>query len=61
MLAFVPKKALKNKDNLEKIEKILDGISETDLCTPGDTTLEEALQKIRDMGEDEIVNLIHIG
>lgn len=61
MLAFIPEKALKNKNNMEKIEKILGGIPETDLHTPGDTMLEDALQKIRDMGEDEIVNLIHIG
>ncbi len=60
MKMYIPECELKNADNMQQIIDILDQVPESDLHfqDSGEMTLDEAVQKIRELGEDKIADLI---
>lgn len=60
MRAYIPKCELNNANNMQQIIDILDQVPESDLHfqDSGEMTLDEAVQKIRELGEDKIADLI---
>ena len=51
---------LRNADNLQRIMDILEKVPDTDFqCMDGaEMTLDDAVQKIRELGEDKIADLL---
>lgn len=60
MKMYIPECELKNTDNMQKIIDILEEVPDTDFqCMDGaGMTLDDAVQKIRELGEDKIADLI---
>ncbi len=58
MQVYIIESELRNADNLQRIYDILDAVPDTDLHFPGMATLDDAVQKIRELGEDRIADLI---
>ncbi len=58
MRMYIPESELKNTDNMQKIVDILKEVPDTDLRWPGMVTLDDAVRKIRELGEDKIADLI---
>lgn len=55
---YIPKDALRNKENGDKIRDILNKILDSDLRIEGIPSIEDAVEEIKKLGEDEIANLI---
>ncbi len=60
MRMYIPESELKNADNMQRIVDILEKVPDTDFQCMDSTemTLDDAVQKIREMGEDKIADLI---
>ncbi len=58
MRMYIPKSELKNADNMQRIVDILEKVPDTDLRWPGMATLDDAVRKIRELGEDKLADLI---
>ena len=60
MKMYIPESELNNADNMHRIMDILEKVPETDLmCMDGvGMTLDDAIQAIRELGEDKIADLI---
>ena len=58
MQMYIPESELKNADNMQRIFDILEEVPDTDLHFPGIVTLDDAVRKIRELGEDKIADLI---
>lgn len=60
MRMYIPESELKKADNMQKIMNILDEVPDTDFQCMDDArmTLDEAVQAIRELGEDKIADLI---
>lgn len=63
MQMYIPEAELKNADNMQRIYDILDKVSDSDLKfldhrEEGEITFDEAVQKIRELGEDKIADFI---
>ena len=58
MIWYIPDEELKDKNNRVKIYDILSQVPDADIRVTGDMTLEDAVEKIKALGEDEIANLI---
>ena len=49
---------MKNADNMQRIMDILDEVPDTDLHFPGMVMFDDAIQAIRELGEDKIADLL---
>ena len=60
MRIYIPESELKNVDNMQLIMDILEKVPDTDMiCMDSeDMTLDDAVQAIRELGEDKIADLI---
>lgn len=58
MRMYVPESELNNTEHMQQILDILEEIPDTDLRWPGIVTLDNAIQKIRELGEDKIADLL---
>ena len=58
MRIYIPESELNSADNMQRIMDILDEVPDTDLHFPGMVTLDDAVQKIRELGEDKIADLL---
>lgn len=58
MEIYIPKGALKDPENEEKIRAIMDGIPAGDVMIGDDHPLDDALEKIRELGERAVADLI---
>lgn len=63
MQVYIIESELRNADNLQQIYDILDKVPDTDFkCLDyreeGELTLDDAVQAIRELGEDKIADLI---
>ena len=63
MQVYIPESELKSADNIQRIYDIMDKVSDSDLKflnhrEEGEITLDEAVQKIRELGEDKIADFI---
>lgn len=58
MRMYIPESELKNTDNMQKIVDVLKEVPDTDLHWPGMVTLDDAVQEIRELGEDKIADLL---
>lgn len=60
MKMYIPESELNNADNMQRITDILEEVPDTDFqCMNGaEMTLDDAVQKIRELGEDKIADLI---
>lgn len=58
MRAYIPESELKNAENIHRIVDILEEVPDTDLRWSGMVTLDDAVQKIRELGEDIIADLL---
>lgn len=55
---YVPESELNNTEHMQQILDILEKVPDTDLRWPGMVTLGDAVQKIREMGEYKIADLL---
>lgn len=65
MQIYIPEPLLNNPENLERIYDILDKVPDTDFkCLDyreeGELTLDDAIQAIRELGEDKIADFIMV-
>ncbi len=60
MEIYIPKGALKDPGNEEKIRAIMDGVPAGDVMIGDDHPLDDALEKIRGLGEGEVADLISV-
>ena len=60
MEIYIPKGALKDPGNEEKIRAIMDGVPAGDVMIGDDHRLDDALEKIRGLGEGEVADLISV-
>lgn len=58
MRMYIPESELNNADNMQRIMDILEKVPDTDLHFPGMVTLDDAVQAIRELGEDKIADLL---
>lgn len=58
MKAYIPDEVVRNKDNIEKIEAILEKVPDTSIRFKGAYTLDDAVRDLRELGEPEIADLI---
>ncbi len=63
MRMYIPESELRNADNLQQVYDIMDKVPDTDLIClnhreEGELTLDDAVQAIRELGEDKIADLI---
>ncbi len=60
MRMYIPESELKNADNMQPIMDILEKVPDTDMmCMDSEEmTLPDAVQAIRELGEDKIADLI---
>lgn len=58
MRMYIPESELNNTEHMQQIIDILEEVPDTDLCWPGMVKLDDAIQKIREMGEDKIADLL---
>ncbi len=60
MRIYIPESELKNVDNMKMIMDILEKVPDTDMvCMDSeDMTLDDAVQAIRELGEDKVADLI---
>lgn len=58
MRMYVPESELNNAEHMQRILDILEEVPDTDLCWPGMVTLDDAVQAIRELGEDKIADLL---
>ena len=58
MRMYIPESELNSADNMQRIVDILDEVPDTDLYFPGMVTLDDAVQAIRELGEDKIADLL---
>lgn len=60
MRLYIPESELNNAEHMQQIMDILEEVPDTDFhCIDSEEmTLDEAVQKIRELGEDKIVDLI---
>lgn len=58
MEIYIPKGALKDPGNEEKIRAIMDRVPTGDVVVGDDHPLDRALEKIRELGEGEVADLI---
>ena len=60
MRMYIPESELKNADNMQRIMNILEKVPDTDFqCMDGgEMTLDDAVQKIRELGEGKIADLL---
>ncbi len=63
MQVYIIESELRNADNLQRIMDILEKVPDTDFqCMDGaEMTLDDAVQKIRELGEDKIADLLCSG
>ena len=55
---YMIESSCKNIENKEKVRNILLSVLDTDLYFPDTKTMEDAIAEIREMGEDEIADLL---
>ena len=55
---YMIESSCKNIENKEKVRDILLSVLDTDLHFPDIKTIEDAIVEIREMGEDEIADLL---
>ena len=55
---YMIESSCKNIENKEKVRNILLSVLDTDLYFPDTKTIEDAIAEIREMGEDEIADLL---
>ena len=60
MEIYIPKGALNDPGNEEKIRAIMDGVPAGDVMIGDDHPLDDALEKIRGLGEGEVADLISV-
>lgn len=58
MQAYIPETELNKAENMQKIIDILAEVPDTDLHFEEMAVLDNAIQKIRELGEDKIADLI---
>lgn len=58
MRMYIPESELKNAEHMQQIIDILEEVPDTDLRWPGMVTLDDAVRKIRELGEDKIADLL---
>ena len=58
MRMYVPESELNNIEHMQQIIDILEEVPDTDLRWPGMVTLDDAIQKIRELGEGKIADLL---
>lgn len=58
MRMYIPESELNNTEHMQQIIDILEEVPDTDLRFPGMVTLGDAVQKIRELGEDKIADLL---
>ncbi len=58
MRMYIPESELKNAEHMQQIIDILEEVPDTDLRWPGIVTLDDAVRKIRELGEDKLADLI---
>lgn len=58
MGVYIPDEAVRNKENIEKINAILAKVPETSIRVKGAYTLDDAVRDLRELGEPEIADLI---
>lgn len=58
MRMYVPESELNNAEHMQRILDILEEVPDTDLCWPGMVTLDDVIQKIRELGEGKIADLL---
>lgn len=63
MRMYIPESELKNADNIQRTMDILEKVPDTDFRCMDSTemTLDDAVQEIRELGEDKIVDLLCSG
>ncbi len=61
MRMYVPESELNNAEHMQRILDILEEVPDTDLCWPGMVTLDDVIQKIRELGEGKIADLLCSG
>lgn len=57
-MRYIPDDLYINKENKEKVSKLLKSVPDTDLRFPGVKTMEDAAEEIRTLGENEIANFL---
>ena len=58
MKMYIPESELNNTEHMQQIVDILEEVPDTDLCWLGMVTLDDVIQKIRELGEDKIADLL---
>ncbi|MCX4354266.1 MAG: hypothetical protein OSJ60_22025 [Lachnospiraceae bacterium] len=58
MRMYIPESELNNADNMHRIMDILEKVPDTDLHFPGMVMFDDAIQAIRELGEDKIADLL---
>ncbi len=58
MQIYIPEPLLNNSENLERVYEILEEVPSSDLVIPGVPTMDDARQRIRELGEDRIADFI---
>lgn len=60
MKMYIPESELNNTEHMQQIVDILEEVPDTDFqCMNGaEMTLDDAVQKIRELGEDKIADLL---
>ncbi len=63
MRIYIPESELNNADNMQRITDILEKVPDTDMmCMDSEEmTLDDAVQAIRELGEDKIADLLCSG
>ncbi|MCM1235068.1 MAG: hypothetical protein NC489_33635 [Ruminococcus flavefaciens] len=59
MRMYIPESELNNTEHMQQILDILGEVPDTDLRWPGIVALDDAIQKIRELGEDKIADLLY--
>ena len=58
MLRYVPEELFIDLKNKEKVKKILNDIPDTSLRIAGMKTIDDAIRKIKELGETKVANFL---
>ena len=58
MMRYIPDDLYIDKSNMNNVSKILNSIPDTCLHIPGTKTFEDAIEEIKDLGEDKVADFL---